>query len=110
MPRRRPLTLKALNLPRALTLLQFVMVCLGVFALHILGKAGDVPGEPALLAGWTAFLARYGWWFLFVPLFDIIMAGALLERVGRPPVVVFSGILTFGIALLFGLALVFHLR
>lgn len=97
-----------MNPLRVLTFVQFVIVCLGVLGLHLLGKAGDVPEGPAFMAAWSSFAARYGWWFLFCPIFNAIMVVALLDRVGPRPVAGVSIGLTVGVALLFGLPLMFH--
>lgn len=99
-----------LNSLRLLTFVQFVIVCLGVLALHLLGKAGDVPEGPAFMAGLSAFMARYGWWFLFCPILNAILVLALIGRIGRRPVAAVGIGLTVGVALLFGLPLLFHFR
>ncbi|MBE2180427.1 MAG: hypothetical protein IAE97_08145 [Chthoniobacterales bacterium] len=99
-----------MNPLRVLTFVQFVIVCLGVLGLHLLVKAGDVPEGPACMARLSAFMARYGWWFLFCPIFNAIMVVALIGRIGRRPAAAVSIGLTIGVALLFGLPLLFHLR
>ena len=99
-----------MNPRRVLTLVQFVIVCLGVLGLHLLGKTEDVPEGPAFMAHWSSFAVRYGWWFLFCPILNAILVAAMIDRVGRRPAAAVSIALTLGVALLFGLPMMFHFR
>lgn len=101
------LTRDDLGMLRALVAVQFLMVCLGVMALHILGNAGSVPQGPAFLDGVSANLARHGWWLLLCPVLNAVVAMVLLKW-ARRAVVAASIALTVMLGLLFGVVLSSH--
>lgn len=93
---------------QALVGVQFLIVCLGIMSLHILGNAGSVPGGPAFLGGMSANLARHGWWLLLCPVLNAVAVMALLGRPLRRAVVAASAILAILLGLLFGIPLLSH--
>lgn len=102
------LTRDDLGMLRALVAVQFLIVCLGVMALHILGNAGSVPEGPAFLDGVSANLARHGWWLLLCPVLNAVAAMVLLKWAVRRAVVAASIALTIMLGLLFGIVLSSH--
>jgi len=102
------LTREDLGALRMLVGVQFLLVCLGIMALHILGNAGSVPDGPKFLGGMSAILARHGWWLLLCPVLNAAVVMALLGRPLRRAVVVASTTLTISLGLLFGIPLLSH--
>ena len=102
------LTRADLSVLRALVGVQFVLVCLGIMTLHILGNAGSSPDGPAFLDSVSAKLARHGWWLLLCPVLNAVAVMALLGRPLRRAVIAASAALAILLALIFGIPLLLH--
>lgn len=95
---------------RGLALLQFVLVGLGVFALHTMVRIGDTNDHPDLVATFAPLLARYGLWFFAVPILWAAVAAGAEGRV-RPALINALGLgVTAALFLIFAVPLFYYLR
>lgn len=95
---------------RALAFVQFLIVALGVFALHMMVKLGDARDHPDLIAQLAPLFARYGLWFFAVPILWAAFAGIMGGKMAGKTLTGIGLAVTVLLLLVLGLPLAFYLR
>lgn len=94
---------------RALAFTQFLIVSIGAFTLHLLGRLDSDPGEAGAMASLAQFLARYALWLFAIPILYAAVANAV-SRPGNEKAVAAAGIgLCLLLLALVGFPLAYHL-
>lgn len=94
---------------RGLAFVQFLTICLGVFALHLLGKLHHEDKSPEAIANLAHFLGRYALWLLVVPILWAVVGNAMKGRFGDRATNIVGGVLTVGVVLVFAVPLIWYL-
>lgn len=95
---------------RALAFVQLLIVCLGVFALHLLMKLHHGNEHPAVIENLASFLGRYAIWLLVIPIFWAVAGNVLMARVGVKVTNAVGVLLTVVIFVIFAVPLFWYLR
>lgn len=95
---------------RALGFIQFLIVGLGVFALHMMVKLGASREQPELIAQAAPLFARYGLWFFLVPILWAAFVGIVGARMEKRTLVGIGLAVTGLLFLVIGVPLAFYLR
>jgi uncharacterized membrane protein YgdD (TMEM256/DUF423 family) len=95
---------------RVLAFVQFLIVGLGVFALHLMNRLQDLETLPLFIAQVGPQLARYGLWFLLVPVLWAVAAIAMEGKVSSKTISVIGIIVTVLLFLTLAVPLAFYLR
>lgn len=95
---------------RGLAFFQFVLVGLGVFALHTMARLGDTKDHPGLVAEYAPLLARHGLWLFAVPILWAALATGAEGRL-RPSIINGVGlVVTAALFLVLAVPLFYYLR
>lgn len=94
---------------RALAFLQFLIVSIGAFTLHLLVKIDHGEADPNLLSDATGFLARHALWLFAVPILYAAVSNALLRKKGEKGVNAVGVVLCLTLVVLLGLPIAHHL-
>ena len=94
---------------RALAFVQFIIICLGVFVLHLLGKLNHPVESAGLIPSLVHFLGRYGLWFVPLPVLWAVVGNLLTARFGEKTANRAGLVLTVLVFVVFAVPLVWSL-
>lgn len=95
--------------PRALAFIQFLIVGLGVFALHMMVKLGASREHPDLIAQIAPLFARYGLWFFAVPILWAAFVAVTGKKISEKTLVAIGVTITILLFLALAIPLGFYL-
>jgi uncharacterized membrane protein YgdD (TMEM256/DUF423 family) len=98
-----------LLMARVLAFVQFLIISIGAFTLHLLVKIDHGNAEPSLLAGAAGFLARHALWLFAVPILYAAVFNALLRKGGEKGVNTVGVVLCLLLVVLLGIPIAYHL-
>lgn len=94
---------------RGLAFVQLVIVCLGVFTLHLFGKLSH-PGEhPGFVDELAFFIGRYGLWLIPLPVLWAVFGNLITTYFGKRAANIVGVILTLFIFGIFAVPILWHL-
>lgn len=95
---------------RGFAFVQLIIISLGVFTLHLLGKLNH-PTEPLeFIPALASFLGRHGLWLIPLPILWAILGGKLTTSFGKKVTNTAGVILTAILFLIFAVPLFWHLK
>jgi hypothetical protein len=100
----------AMLFARGLAFVQFMVVALGVVALHLLVKLDGTPRHSEVWAALATWLARYGLWLFAIPILWAIFATALRGKISERGINMAGVLITALLILVLGVPIVMHLR
>lgn len=94
---------------RALAFLQFLIVSIGAFTLHLLVKLDNGSASSGAMASLAQLLARHALWLFAVPILYAVVANALQRKASEKSIEAAGIVLCVILTALVGLPLAYHL-
>lgn len=94
---------------RGLAFVQLLIICLGVFTLHLLGKLNHLEAHSGFVPELAYFLGRHGLWLIPIPILWAIVGNLLTTRGSQKAARVVGVIVTTLVFVVFAVPLVWRL-